>query len=70
MILLSKIISWIDRDKVVEITNNIEEPTNHHEVVNLTCDRCKATKLYLIGTETDYFLHCFACDKVEKVVSL
>ncbi|MGH9983837.1 MAG: hypothetical protein ACRD8W_07770 [Nitrososphaeraceae archaeon] len=73
MNILDKLMSLIDRDKVVEnrATNTEKETTTiFHEIVNLTCDRRKAPKLYRYGSDTSYFLHCFACDKVERVVSL
>jgi len=75
MNVLSKIISWIDRDKVIEskpptTATDINYYPEHHEVVDLTCDRCKASKLYKVGSDTSYILHCFTCDKVDKVMSL
>jgi len=74
MKILSKLISLIDRDKVIErkittITDGHYYPENH-EIVSLTCDRCKAPKLYRVGSDTSYILHCFACDKIDRIISL
>jgi hypothetical protein len=72
MKILSKLISLIDRDKVVErkiVEYDSIEPVRQ-EVVYIACDRCKAPKLYRLGTDTSYLLHCFACDKIDRVVSL
>jgi hypothetical protein len=73
--MLSKLISLIDRDKVIieskpDHTVNTEYYPEIHEMVNLTCDRCKAPKLYQVGNVFSYTLHCFACDKIDRVVSL
>jgi hypothetical protein len=72
MKILDKLLSVIDRDKVVErkiVENESIEPIRQ-EVVYIACDRCKAPKLYRLGTDTSYLLHCFACDKMDRVVSL
>jgi hypothetical protein len=72
MKILNKLLSVIDRDKVVErriVEDDSIEPILQ-EVVYIACDRCKAPKLYRLGTDTSYLLHCFACDKIDRVVSL
>lgn len=72
MKILNKLLSVIDRDKVVErkiVEDDSIEPVRQ-EVVHIACDRCKAPKLYWLGTDTSYLLHCFACDKIDRVVSL
>ena len=73
---ISKLISRIDRDKVIQTESSPDEIDyyhNHpkyHDVVNLTCTHCNAPKLYRVGTDTDYTLHCYSCDKIEHIVSL
>ena len=72
MKILDKLLSVIDRDKVVQkkiVEDGSIEPIQQ-EVVYIACDRCKAPKLYRLGTDTSYLLHCFACDKIDRVVSL
>jgi hypothetical protein len=73
MKILSKLNSWIDRDKPVIKRKLTTKTTDHHlpeyhEMANIVCGQCKAPRLYRVGTEYSYTLHCFRCDKVEQVV--
>jgi hypothetical protein len=68
---LRKLLSRIDRDRVVEIEeSNNHECQEYHEIVNLACDKCKESKLYRSGNDCDYVLHCIKCGKVDRVLSL
>jgi hypothetical protein len=68
---LRKLLSRIDRDRVADIEeSNSHQCQEYHEIVNLTCDKCKESKLYRSGNDCDYFLHCSKCGKVDRVLSL
>jgi hypothetical protein len=65
----------MDRDKVIIDEDNPSTATithypQFHDMVNMLRAKRKAPRLYKVGNDTSYTLHCFRSDKIEQVVSL
>ena len=74
---LLRLLDIIDRDRVKQATPpinkniDINSPPKFRDMIHMQCTNCYSPRLYKIGySESDYTLHCFKCDKIERVVSL
>ena len=72
---LLRLLQAIDRDKV-KVDHSSKDidyysPPKFRDMVDIQCTNCYSTRMYKIGySEYDYSLHCFKCNKIERVVSL